>query len=155
RSQNHDVADDGRRRVHADFARLEIDLLVVAELNTLFQVEDPVSAERRHRLAGPGVQLYQTIARRHEHDAIVALAVGPVRDTAARKLARRHACAFAFAQAVDPLKLASPGIERDHGPARAAGRIDRALYHQRRSLQLVLGERPEAVGLEPPRHFEL
>ena len=54
-----------------------------------------------------------------------------------------------------PDQLAGLRVERDNRPARPAGRVEDAFHHQRRALQLVLGERAEAVGLEPPRHFEL
>src|SRR4029077_14524731 len=46
------------------------------------------------------------------------------------------------------------GVERDDGAPRSAGRIDNALDHQRRRLELEFRTRPEAVGLEPPRDLE-
>ena len=38
---------------------------------------------------------------------------------------------------------------------RAGGRVEHAVDHQRRAFELELGERPEVVGLESPRDFEL
>ncbi len=74
----------------------------------------PSLPKRADRLAGLGVQLDQAIAGGDVEDAVVALAVGPIRDAAAGKLARRDGRALAFAQAVDPDQLAGLGIQRDH-----------------------------------------
>ena len=110
-ADDHDVSGDDRRRVNADLAGLEIDLLVVA-------VDDARPSGRRCRLlpndvigcAGLRVQRDEPIAGRHVEDALVALAVGPVRHAAARQLPRRHGGALAFAHAVRPDQLA--GLRR-------------------------------------------
>ena len=54
-------------------------------------------------------------------------------------------------------QISSPvfGIERDDGPSCAGRRVEHALHHERRAFELVLRERPEVVGLEPPRDLEL
>ena len=88
-------------------------------------------------------------------DAVVTLAVGPVGEAAARELARRVDGARAFLLGVHPDHLAGLAVERDHRAARAAGRVDDALDHQRRAFELELGTRAEVVGLEAPGDFEL
>ena len=155
RADEHHVVDDGRRRVQADFAGLEIDRLPIAEDRAFLQVDDAVLAERRDRLAGLRIERDHAVAGGDEDHSIVAFAVGPVRDAAAGELARRDRGAVAFAEAVDPHQLAGLGVERDDRSARAAGRVEHALDHQRRAFELVLGTRAEAVGLEAPGDFEL
>ena len=81
-------------------------------------------------------------------------AVGPVRHAASRQLARRGGAARAFGLAVHPPQLARRGVERDHRPPRARGRVEHAADHQRRAFELELGPVPEAVGLEAPGDFE-
>ena len=76
---------------------IEIDRLIVVEL----QVDDAVLAEAGDRDAGLGVERDQLIARRHVDDARFR-AVGPVREPAARELARRRFAALAFVLAVHP-----------------------------------------------------
>src|SRR6185503_707098 len=154
RSDDDDVLDDGGHRVEADFTRLQIDLLTGAEHDAFLQIEDAVPAERRDRLAGLRIELHHTEAGRDVHDPFVALAVGPVRDAAARELPRRDRRARALFKAVCPVQLAGLRVQRDDGAARAAGRVNRALDHQRRAFELVFRARTEIVGLEPPRHFE-
>ena len=46
RADDDDVVDDGRRRVQADLAGLEIDLLAVADDRADLQIDDAVLAER-------------------------------------------------------------------------------------------------------------
>ena len=55
-----------------------------------------------------------------------------------------------FGLAVDPQQLAGRRVERDDRAARAGGRVEHAVDHQRRAFELVLGARAEVVGLEPP-----
>ena len=115
----------------------------------------PSLAEAGNRLAGVRIQLDQPVAGGDEHDAVVALAIGPVRDAAAGELARRDRGAIPFAQTVDPHLLTGLRVESDHGSARPAGGVEHALDHEGRSFQLVFGARAEVVGLEAPRDFEL
>src|SRR5262249_26520305 len=49
RTDDDDVLGNGRRRVEADFARLEIDLFALAHHGADFHVEDAVLAERLDR----------------------------------------------------------------------------------------------------------
>src|SRR5207237_8933082 len=84
-----DVLDDGRRRVDADLADLVVDLLALAGHRALLQIDDAALAERRDHRAVLRVERDQAIARRDVEHALVAFAVGPVRDAAARELARR------------------------------------------------------------------
>ena len=155
RSDDDHVLDDERRRVDANLARLEIDLLALAFHDAEFQIDDAVLAERRHRRAGLRVQFDEPIAGRHIHNALVALAVSPVRNAAAGELARRYGGALAFAHAVDPDDFARLAVERHHVAPRAAGGIEHPPNRKRRPLQLVFGESPEIVRLEAPRHLEL
>ena len=118
------------------------------------QVDDAVLAEAADRRAVVRVERDQAIAGRDVEDAVVAAAVAPVREPAARQLARRDAGALALAQAVRPHQLAGLPVERDDGPPRAAGGVEHAVDRERRAFQLVLGTRTEDVGLEAPRDLE-
>src|SRR5439155_339641 len=132
-----------------DLAAIEIDLLVLAADDDAFlQIEDAALAERRDRLAGLRAQFDESITDRVEDDAVVALAVGPVRESAARELARRDLCAQPLVRPVDPFQLAGPGVERNDRSPRAARRIENAADHDRRPFELVLRPRTEVVGLE-------
>ena len=159
RLHDDDVVDDERRRVRADFARLERDLTLscrhLPKTTPSFRSTTPSLPNGGDRLAGLRVQLDEAIADRHVDDPLVALAVGPVRQAAARELARRHLRAPALVHAVHPLQLAGLRVERHDRAARAAGRVEHALDHQRRAFELVLGTRAEVVGLEAPGDFEL
>ena len=144
------VPGDDRCGVQTNLAGDEVhDLIVV-----LLQIDDAVLAEARDRNAGLGIERDQPIAGRDVENPLVA-AVGPVRQAAAGELAGRRLAARAFALAVHPHLLAGCRVERDDRPPRAGGRVDDAAHHQRRRLELVLGSRAEAVGLESPGHFEL
>src|SRR5439155_5951663 len=151
---DRDVLDDERRRVDADLAGLEIDLLPLADHGPLLEIDDAVGAERIDHRAGVRVERDETIARRDVDDAVVAAAVGPVRESAARELPRRDAGAFALTQAVRPHQLAGLAVERDDRSPRAAGRVQHAVDSDRRLFELVLRTRSERVGLESPRDFE-
>ena len=60
---DHDVPGHGRRRMDADLAGLQIDLLVVALLDADLEVEDAVVAEGVDHRAGLGVELDQADSR--------------------------------------------------------------------------------------------
>ena len=105
-------------------------------------------------IAGPGVERDEAIARRHVEDAFL-FAVGPVREPAARELARRRAAARALVLTVHPLQFSGGRVERDDRTPGAAGRVQPAADHERRGLEIELEARTEVVGLEAPRHFEL
>ena len=85
-ADDDDVAGDRRRGMQPDLARHRIDLLIVV----LLQVDDAVVAEPRDAHAGLRVQRDELIAGRDVEDALL-FAVGPVREAAARELARRRA----------------------------------------------------------------
>jgi hypothetical protein len=76
-ADDHHVLDDGRGRVDADLAGLEVDLLALGPDHPHFQIEDAALAESRNHRAGLGVQLDELITGRHVDHPIVALAVGP------------------------------------------------------------------------------
>ena len=82
------VAPSRRRGVDADLAGLKIDLLVRALDDADLQIDDAVGAEGRNHRSGLGVQRDETIARRDIENALVASAIRPVRDPAARQLTR-------------------------------------------------------------------
>src|SRR5439155_16794427 len=107
-------------------------------------------AERGDWRAGLRAQLREAVPGRDIHDALVAAPVGPVRQAASRQLPWRDAGALAFAHAVRPDQFARLRIEGDDGAARAGGRIEHALDHQRWAFELVFRERPERIGLEAP-----
>src|SRR5206468_5538618 len=110
-------------RMDSDLTRFQIDLLIGAFHDADLQVDDAVLAKRSDDVAILRVEGYEPVTRRHIQDAFVALAVGPIRNAAARELARRIPRAFAFAQAVRPDQLAGFRVKRDH---RSAGRPRRA-----------------------------
>ena len=92
----------------------------------------------------------EPIARRDVENPLL-FAVGPVREAAARKLARRRRAARAFALAVHPQLLRpSPGRARRPRGGCPPVRIQHAVGHHRRRLEHEFRPRPEMVGLEPP-----
>ena len=150
-ADQHHVLGDYRSAVPGDFALDRIEVLI----RLFLQIDDAVDAEILKRTAGLRIKTHQLIPDGHVEDALVALAVGPVPDTAAREPARRQLRATAFFEPVHPQQLAGGGVER-HGIAMLAGSgVEHAVDHQRRGLQVEVGARAEALGLEPPRHFEL
>ena len=155
RADEDHVLDDGRRRMQPDLAGLEVDLLALAEDGALLHVDDAALSKRRNHRAGPGIERDQAVAGRHVEDALVALAVGPVRHAAARQLARRDRGAVALAVAVRPDQLTAAAVERDDGAAGPGGRVEHAPDRERGAFELVLGARAEVVGLEAPRDLEL
>ena len=112
RADDHDVLRDGRRRVQADLARLQIDLLALADhARRLFMSTTPFLPN-----PGTGTPVFafsatRRIAGRHVDDAVVALAVGPVGQAAARELARRVDGARAFALRAWT-QISSPALAR-------------------------------------------
>ena len=154
-ADDRDVFHDRRGRVDADLTGFEIDLLAFSFHDAELQVEDAALAERRHQRAGSGVQLDHLIAGRDVDHALIALAVGPIRDPATRELPRRNRGAPALTEAVGPDHFARPAVERDDRSAGAAGGVQHALDRQRRALQLVFGPGAQVVGLEPPGDLEL
>ena len=84
------------RRMDANLAALEIDLLVHALVTTPdLQVDDAAGAERLDQRAGLGVELDEPVAGRHVDDPLVAFAVGPVqtrRDPTAAAATRPRVC---------------------------------------------------------------
>ena len=132
---------DGRRGVQADLAVDEVDRLPVPNDRRCLQINDAGVAEAGDRAAGLRVQRDQPEPGRDVENALVS-SVGPVRDTAARQLARCGGAARAFGLAVNPPQFAGRGVERDDGSPCAGGRVDHAIDHQRRAFQLELGPRP-------------
>ena len=138
-----------------DLTGLQVDRLIRAEDDPFLEIDNAVLAKPRNRRAGLRVQRDQPEPGRHEDDAIVALAVGPVRDAAAGELPWGNRRAPSFAKAVHPHLLARLRVERDDRPPGAGGRIHDSLDHERRPFELELGTRTQVVGLEPPRNLEL
>ena len=95
----------------------------------------PSCAERADRRAGLRVERDEPIAGRDVENALVALAVGPVRDAAARQLARRGGGALPFAQLCTQISSPVLRVERDDRAARAGGRVEHAVDHERRALR--------------------
>ncbi len=155
RTNDDRVLHDGRRRVDADLAGLQIDLLPLADDGADFEIDHAVLAERRDRRAGLRVELDKAVPGRHVDDAVVALAVGPVRHAAAGKLARRDGGAVAFPIAVRPDQLAGAAVDRHDRAARARRAVEDAFDRERRAFELELRPRAEVVRLEAPRDFEL
>ena len=151
-ADDDDVLGDDRRRVQTDFTRHRIDFLVVVH----FQIDDAVLAEPFDRHARLRVERDHAVAGRHVHDPRIlsSSAVGPVREPASRELTRRRLAALPLVLAVHPQQLAGGRVERDDGAARAGGRVENAVDHQRRPLQIELGTRSEEIRLEAPGDLE-
>src|SRR5262245_1887444 len=79
RSDDHHVTGDSSGRVQTDFATFKIDLFILTDEDAFLEIDHAVFAECRHGLSGFRIQSHQAISDRHEHDALVAAAVGPVR----------------------------------------------------------------------------
>ena len=106
--------------------------------------------------AGLRIQLHQAVAGRDVEDALVAAAISPVGQAATGELTRRPAGgALALVHRIHPLHFAGLAVEGDDRAARAGGGVDRALDHDGRAFELVLGTRTEIIGLEPPGDFHL
>src|SRR5207302_7522643 len=91
---------------------------------------------------------------RHIEDSLLP-SVGPIRQSAARELARGGAAAFSFMLTMGPEQFAGGRVQGDHGAARSSRRVQNAVHHQRRSFKLVLGPVTEIVGLDAPGDFEI
>ena len=155
RRPDHDdaVCGDGGCRMHANLAGDQIDLLPFAEDHAGFQIDDAVGAEGGDARSGARVERDQAVAGRDVENPFVA-AVSPVGDATARQLPGRRRRPRAFVLRVDPSQLAGGRVERNDRAACASGRVQHAVDHQRRAFELEFGTRPEAVGLESPRHLE-
>ena len=102
---------------------------------------------------GLRVECDEPVPGRDVEDALFG-AVGPIREPTAGELPRGGRTARSLVLAVHPQLLAGGGVERDDGSPRAAGRVEHALDHERRRLQVELRPRPEVVHLEAPRDLE-
>ncbi len=120
RADNHDIAHHDRGRCCADHAGLD-----VVAVQAVPQIDDSVGAESRIRHAGLGVQLDEMIAGRDEQDALVAMAIGPIRDAAIVESHRVRA-ALAFVIAIHPQRFARGRIDRYHIAPDAGGEIQNA-----------------------------
>src|SRR5205814_10216992 len=83
RADQDDVLHDRRGRVKTRFARVEIDLVALTREHSGLQIDDTGLAERRDDGAVLRVQFDEAVAGRDVDHAVVAAAVGPVRDAAA------------------------------------------------------------------------
>src|SRR5256885_10212882 len=100
-ADNDHIFRNDRSRVQSDFARDEIDLLIVIE----FQIDHAVPAETRHRGSCLCSQSDEAVAWRHVQNSLLT-PVCPVRQAASRQLPWGIAAAWSFALAVSPQKLA-------------------------------------------------
>src|SRR5438094_1464025 len=81
--------------------------------------------------------------------------VGPIRQSAARELARGGAAAFSFMLTMGPEQFAGGRVKRNHSAARSCGRVQNAVHHERSSFQLVLRPVAKIVGLDAPGDFKV
>ena len=84
RPHNHHILRHRRRCVQADFTGLQIDLFIESGYRPYLQVHQPAHAEPIDRRARLRVQLHETVTRGDENDAVVAFAICPIRQPAAR-----------------------------------------------------------------------
>src|SRR5262249_48720317 len=82
--------------VQSNLTGFKVDLCSGAVDHSFFEIQNSAFSEARHWLPGLGVQLNKPISGGDEYDAVIALAVSPVRDAAARKLAWRNSCPLSF-----------------------------------------------------------
>ena len=150
-ADDDDVARDDRAGVQSDLAGDRIDHLVVV----LLEIDDAVLSEVADRNAGLGVERDELVADGDEEDAFVAASVRPVRDAASRQRPRRRRGALVFVDAVHPQQLAGGGVDGDGVAPRSGGRIEHAVDHERRRLQIEVRPGAEDVGLEAPRDLQL
>ena len=149
-AHDHDVSGDHRRGMETHLSRDEIDLLIEVAL----QVDDAVLTEGGDARAGSGVEGDEPVTGRDVQNPLL-LAVAPVREAASGQLSGRGGAARAFILAVHPEQLARCSVERHHRASRSGGRVEHALHHQRRRLELKLGARTQTVGLEAPGQLQV
>ena len=101
-SDDNSVADHGGGRMETDFTHLEIHLLILADNDSQFQVDDAVPSEGWDRDTRLGIQRHHLVPDRHQDDSIVALAVGPVCEAPPGELSRRHVRPAPFIHPVHP-----------------------------------------------------
>ena len=150
-ADDDDVAGDDGGAVPPDLAGQRIDELVVVAL----EVDDAILAEPGHRPPRPGVEPHELVADGDQVDALVALAVGPVGDAAARHAADGVGPPLPLVEPVDPPQLAGGRVQRHDVAAAAGGGIEHAVDHQRRGLVVEVGKRPEVGGAEAPLRLEV
>ena len=107
-ADDDDVVADRGRRVEPDICRRQVDSRLI---ELCLEVDDPVPAKRWNRHAGFRVQRDEVIAGRDSENALVSLAIGPVRDASPRSLARRTFTALALVHAPHPQLLARFGVD--------------------------------------------
>src|SRR5262249_42065940 len=105
RTHKHNILDDDRSRVDADLSGFQIDLLIHSFDDADFQIDHAVLTERWDHCAVFCIERDEPVTGRYVQNAIVASAVGPVSDAAARKLPRSDSGTLAFAKAVCPDQL--------------------------------------------------
>ena len=149
-ADDDDISDDDPRRARADGIVHEVDVLIQA----FSEVDDPVPPEIRVGLSCLRVDRHHEVRRRDEEDALV-LAVRPIRQAAARRLTRRAIAALAFFEAIDPERLAGLGVDRYCGAARAGGRVQDPVHHDRRRSEVDVRAGAEIVPVPAPFDLEL
>src|SRR5688572_8700943 len=155
RADDDHIADDRGCRVQADLRFFVVGLLAV-DHDAVFEIDFAVLAKAGDRLTGLGVQRDEAITDGDVNDAVVALAVGPIGESATRQLARRPPrCTLAFFTSVGPLQFAGARIGGDHRAPGARRGVEHALDHQRRAFELRFGTGTEVIGLDAPRDFQL
>jgi hypothetical protein len=113
-----DVADDQRRRVQAQLARVEIHILIVFEL----QIDGAVASEGRNRNSGPCIERQHSVARCDVDDApFGAVGAGPIGESTSSAEAGRILTAHTLILGVHPEHLSGCGVEC-HGRAPCARR---------------------------------
>ena len=149
-ADDDDISDDDSRRARADGIVHDVDVLVEA----FSEVDDAIPTEIRVGLSRLGIERNHVMRRRDEEEALV-LAVGPIGQAAARRLARRALGALAFLEAIDPERLAGLGVDGHRGAARAGGGIHHPVHHDRRRSEVDVRGGAEIVPIPAPRDLEL
>ena len=149
RADDDRVARDHRRCVQPDFGG-GFEILV----DVLFQVDDTGITKALDPVTRLGVEGHHLVARRDIKDDTTPTVL-PVREPAAGQLARRRSTAFALVEPMHPEQFACLGIERDYGTSRAGRRVEHAIHHQGRGLEVTLGPRTEVIGVESPGQVQI
>ena len=145
-ADHHDVVDDDRRGTGSDPS-------FNGPVEALFEVDDPRVAEVGTGQAGCGVEGDQTETARDEKDAFL-VAVSPIRDAPPRAFARRGALAPTLDDAVYPERFAGGRVDGGDVASCASGRVEHAIDHERRCLEVVVGSGTEVFCLPAPGDYE-
>ena len=123
-------------------------------IQTFEQIDNAICTEVPNRQTGGGVESNQMVTGSDQQDPVIALAVRPVRQTAA--LGQRGGAATgALIHAVHPQSFAGGRIHRDGIAAAAGGEVKHASHHDRSDFPVEFVPGAEVLRLPAPRNTEV